>query len=243
MELIAGIGDAVTAGPADGGQLFIAQWLRDQRVVVDRDHARGQMAEQRWSDVGGEGDLPGDDFAVGRAQAQAVVARIQLQHRAVFEQLNALFKAYAAQFGSHFRWIEQGVVGFEQTCHVGRGVEFLCQLRAFQPLAVNAEPRVVALHGAQSVDLPGLAGDVEFALAFELDLHAEAIQIGSQLIEVLPAQADQLLRFIRPTLEGVGHAMGNAWRAESAIAPAGLTATTTGLDDRDAQLGVALACQ
>ncbi|MNG30816.1 hypothetical protein D3C84_1165060 [compost metagenome] len=74
-------------------------------------------------------------------------------------------------------------------------------------------------------------------------MHAKALQVGGQLIEVLPAQADQLLCFIRPTLEGVGHAMGNAWRAESAIAPAGLTATTTGLDDRDAQLGVALACQ
>ncbi|MNP34451.1 hypothetical protein D3C76_1277390 [compost metagenome] len=201
------------------------------------------MAEQRRGDVGGEGDLPGDDFAVGSGQAQAVAAGIEFQDRAVFEQLDPLFKANAAQLGRHFRRVEEGVIGFEQAGRIRRGVEFLRQSAAFQPLAVNAEPRVVTLHRAQPVDLPRLAGDVEFAMAFELDVHAKALQVGGQFIEVLPAEADQLRGFIRPALERIGHPVGNARRAETAVAPAGLTAAASRLDDRDAQPGVALACQ
>jgi hypothetical protein len=47
MELVARIGDAVAAGPADSLQLLIAQRLADQAVVIYRDHAGGQVPEQR----------------------------------------------------------------------------------------------------------------------------------------------------------------------------------------------------
>ncbi|MNT26475.1 hypothetical protein D3C72_1620490 [compost metagenome] len=78
------------------------------------------MAEQRRGDVGGEGDLPGNHFAVSGSQVKIVVVGLQLQDRAVFEQLNALLKANAAQFSGHFRRVEQGVIGFEQAGRIRR---------------------------------------------------------------------------------------------------------------------------
>ena len=59
VELVARVGDALAALPADRRELVGGQRLGDQRVVADRDDVGAQPAEQGGEGVGAEGDVAG----------------------------------------------------------------------------------------------------------------------------------------------------------------------------------------
>jgi hypothetical protein len=57
VKLVPSVGNAITTVPADRLQLRFAPRLTDQYVVVDGDHAGGQVPQQSGCDFGGQGNL------------------------------------------------------------------------------------------------------------------------------------------------------------------------------------------
>ncbi|MNI17268.1 hypothetical protein D3C73_706330 [compost metagenome] len=241
MKLIAAVGDAVAPDPANGAQLLVVQRLGCQGIVIDRNDLGFQRPQQGRRDVGGERDLGRPDRAQAGFQHLMSAVFAQTTDRRMLEQLHPLRQANPAQLGDHFHRVEQRIIGLEDTGDIVGRVQVGLEVSAFHVLAINAEPLIVALHRAQAIDLPRLAGDVEFALALERHVHGVLLKILLESIEVFPTQAHQLLCLPRPALQRIGHAMGNARCAEPAVASARLTAALPGLQHHDHCIGPTLA--
>ena len=111
---------------------------------------------------------------------------------------------------------------------------------AVQPLVAQPDARVVVALLAQSLDLPGRAGDVELAGTLPAAVDALAHDRLPDLVEILAAELDEPPLLAREQRGALGHAVRERGHADAAVAPAGLPAGGPGLEDDDVEAGVLL---
>ena len=246
VEEVAGVGDAVPVGPADGRALGLGERLGHQRVVPDRHDVRRQPAQQRREGVGAERHPARRQPAVRRPQHHAGAVGLEPLHRSVLVDPHAEPQAGLAQpAGQPGRVDHRDAVAVQHPAEVRRRVDLRPDLRR-RPATPAVPPTCAASAGqlAQLVDLPGRGRDGELAGALEGAVDAVARRPPSSM----PS------RFSRPSRSRVASSSGNRSRplrspwvrlAEQnpPLRPDAAQPTVARLEQHDVPAGVALLGQ
>ena len=237
MKLVAAVGDAVGAGPADARPLFLGEPLGHQRVVVDWDNAHRQPLEKRQGGVGGEDNLGGTELRLVGGQRHLLSIARDLGDLAVLEYLDAAFKTDATQLADRLARVDECVIRLEQTRGINRAVELLLQRIARQKRAVDTEPRIIASHRLKAFRLPRGGGNIQLSAKLEPGIHLVIFEITLVLDEVLAPQPDQCLGFTWKPVERIADAVRNGGCAEAARPPARRLAARPAFEKHDAGIG------
>jgi hypothetical protein len=98
MKLVGHVGNALPVLPADGRQLFCAQRLGHQHIVVHRDGVPAITLEQRRKGIGGQHHAGGIQLALRRRQSHPVAPAVQHSDRGLFVNLHTQLNGHPRQF-------------------------------------------------------------------------------------------------------------------------------------------------
>ena len=148
---------------------------------------------------------------------------------------HTFFGAGAGEFEDQSRRVDDRAgLGGEQAGEVGRGIDL------GPDLLLVEEP---ALTGGGRLPQPGhlmcFGGHVEHAGSLPVDVHAVFLDVGLHAVEVVQAQAFELIEFGWPARLPVRGAVSEAGFDKAAIAPRGRPADPFGLDQHDGCAGIA----
>ena len=231
VELVGAVGQTLTIRPSDGCQLRGRERLGHQHVVVHRNGHQPVALEERGEDVGAEGDGVRDHTAVRSDQGDRTgPVALDRADDAVLVDLDAEVGGHTCQLDAELGGVHHGAavaipVSGEEGVRVHLGLHGF----AVEEAGLVAVP----------VHLMRLDGDRQLPRALELRVHAVSLDRVADPVEVRMTQLLEPVDLLRPSVDAVLMAVGQARLAESAVATGGGPGDARRFEQDDPALGVA----
>ena len=219
MELVRGVGQALPLAPAQRRQLRRRERLGDEGIVVDRCHVGPQPAQQRRKRVGGEHHPAGPYGARGGGEFQRGAVRPDGGDVGLLGDADACVQAGTTQPPRQFGGVEhRRGVAVPDAAEVGGRVQLRAGRLRVEAIGPQAEAVGEGRFLVEYLKLPGCRGHRQFAGAFPVAVDAQLGDGPLDGVEVAPAERHERIDLFGEAGQAVGRAVGEARRAETAVA-------------------------
>ncbi|MCW2760039.1 MAG: hypothetical protein JWR85_240 [Marmoricola sp.] len=231
VKLVAEVGDALAAAPADGVALRGSEWLGHQRVVVDRHRHQPESPQQRRKRVGREYDVPGLHLTGVGLHRDPGGGAGNPGHGCLLRDPDTQRLACGAESPDQPRGLEDRRPRIVYAGQERRRVHPVAKGVGVEPRAAHAAcaHRVVLL--AQSGHLIGLGRHGQRSGPDEVAVDRVLLDGALDAVEVLATHARQHVELVGPARQAVAETVGQARLAEASVATAGRVAARRALDE------------